>query len=172
MPRAWRPALLAACVVLASGCAQRHRAPGPEPMPPPVPAAPSTPQAAAVAPASAGASRAGSVDAYKRELADLIHQVAAAQVYAGAPPPALRSVVVMSLSVDASGNLAEVKVVRDNGDDEATRAALASARGAAPFPRPAPRLLRRGLVQVMESWLFRDDGKFRLRTLSEAQQQE
>jgi hypothetical protein len=24
----------------------------------------------------------------------------------------------------------------------------------------------------MESWLFRDDGKFRLRTLSEAQQQE
>lgn len=84
----------------------------------------------------------------------------------------LRSIVVMSITVDGSGNLAAARVVRDNGDDELTRAALDSARRAAPYPRPPSRILSRGKVEVLESWLFRDDGKFRLRSLAEAQQRE
>jgi protein TonB len=42
-------------------------------------------------------------------------------------------------------------------------------RAAAPFPAPPTSLLRRGTLEIAETWLFRDDGKFQVRSLAEVQ---
>ena len=100
-----------------------------------------------------------------------IHRLASSQVYEGRPPALLRSVIVASLLVDGSGNLAGVRILRDNGDAETVAAVHESMRRAAPFPRPPRALLRSGRVEFSETWLVRDDAKFQLRTLADAWQQ-
>ena len=162
--------------MLAAGCAPRREAPtttqqaaAQQTTGAQTPTAPSA-QSPATAPVSV-ASVATTVDGYKRDLAARILQESAGQVYEGAPPPLLRSIVVLSMTVDAAGNLANARVVRDNGDDQMTRAALESVRRAAPFRRPPGRLLSRGRVEFLETWLFRDDGRFQLRSLAQAQQE-
>ena len=139
--------------------------------PPAAPAAPMPTAPVAPAPGAVTASAAVNIDGYKREIAELIHQGSADLVYEGAPPHLLRSIVVVTLTIDSAGRLTDARVARDNGDAEMSRAALDSARRAAPYPRPPARVLSRGQVQVLESWLFRKDGKFRLRTLAKAQQE-
>jgi protein TonB len=49
------------------------------------------------------------------------------------------------------------------------KVAIASVRAAAPLPPPPGALLRRGTLEIAETWLFRDDGKFQVRSLAEAQ---
>jgi protein TonB len=163
----------ALAVLFVTSCAQRQpptpvsTPPAPAPAPaPPAPAAPSAPAA------PAAPSAATTIDGYKREVAGRIHSGSAELVYEGAPPPTLRSIVVVSLVIDSAGSLASVRVVRDNGDDVLSRAALESARRAAPYARPPSRLARGGRLEYLETWLFRDDGRFRLRSLSEAQRDE
>jgi protein TonB len=162
----------ALAVFVLAGCGHRQ----PEP-PAPSPQAPEPPaRTAPVAPATPAApaapSAATTIDGYKREVAGRIHSGSAELVYEGAPPPTLRSIVVVSLVIDSAGSLASVRVVRDNGDDVLSRAALESARRAAPYARPPSRLARGGRLEYLETWLFRDDGRFRLRSLSEAQRDE
>lgn len=131
------------------------------------PAAIAAEPAATARPRRSGASRAAE---YKIEVAEHIHAASESSVYEGAPPPTLRSVVVVSLAIDRAGNLIESRVVRDNGDADMVRAALESARRAAPFPVPSSGVAPRGRVSFFETWLFRDDGRFRLRSLAQAQQ--
>ena len=50
--------------------------------------------------------------------------------------------------------------------------ALASLRSSAPFPKPAPHLLRNGRVEMHESWLFNNDGRFQLRSIALVQMNE
>ena len=165
--RALCVAALAAAVAASGGCGSRRSAPSES--------APSAPvQAPAPAPAQApGAppSSATNLDDYKREVALHIHRLAASQVFEGRPPSLLRSVIVASLLVDGSGNLAGVRILRDNGDAETVAAVRESMRRAAPFPRPPRRLLRSGRIEFSETWLVRDDAKFQLRTLADAWQQ-
>jgi periplasmic protein TonB len=47
--------------------------------------------------------------------------------------------------------------------------ALSAVKSAAPFPKPESHLLRKGQVEISESWLFNNDGRFQLRSLAEAQ---
>jgi protein TonB len=164
------------CLLLAlalAGCAAPPPTASPEPAPQEAPGAiePATP---APSPPSAsgrtGRSSAASLAAYKLEVAEHVHAAAADAIFEGAPPPTLRSIVVLSLVIDREGNLAEARVVRDNGDAEMVRLALDSARRAAPFPAPPSRVSGRGRVNFYETWLFRDDGRFRLRSLAQAQQ--
>ena len=177
-------ALTVLVISLAAGCSQRQIEPPADrapvlPVPPtparavpsaaPVAPMPTVPTAAA--PGAVTASAAVNLDGYKLEIAGLIHQGSADLVYEGAPPHLLRSIVVVTLTIDSAGRLTDARVARDNGDADMTRAALDSARRAAPYPRPPARVLSRGQVQVLESWLFRKDGKFRLRTLAKAQQE-
>ena len=152
-----------AAVIVSGGCSSRRGAP-PE----------TAPSASGPAPAPApGApvSSANNLDDYKREVALHIHRLASSQVYEGRPPALLRSVIVASLLVDRSGNLAGVRILRDNGDAETVAVVHESMRRAAPFPRPPRGLLRSGRIEFSETWLVRDDAKFQLRTLADAWQQ-
>jgi protein TonB len=152
-----------------TGCASR-----PDPQPQPVPEQAPVAVPAPVAPPRVRApvaSAARSVDAYKREVAQRIHEVSYDLVFAGAPPNPLRSIVVVNVAIDGRGGLIDARVMRDNGDTELTRVALESVRRAAPYAVPVSALARRGRIEFFETWLFREDGRFQLRTLAEAQQQ-
>ena len=168
-------AVLFAAVLSAVGCSQRRPQAQPEPAPAPsAPAAPAVPAPAtapAPAPAPSANSGARSVEEYKRDFAKHLHQTSAELIFAGAPPNLLRSVIVMSVALDTSGNVVSARVLRDNGDAETVRSAVDSVRRGAPYPRPASRMFNRGRHEFTETWLFRDDGRFQLRTLAEAWQQ-
>ena len=50
--------------------------------------------------------------------------------------------------------------------------ALSTLRRSAPCPKPSPHLLRNGRLEMHESWLFNNDGRFQLRSLALAQMDE
>ena len=113
--------------------------------------------------------RASTVDGYKRDLALRISELNAGKVYPGRPQALLRSVVVLRYTVDARGHLVKSEIMRSNRDRETESTALATLRSAAPFPKPAAHLLRRGELELAETWLFNNDGRFQLRTIAQAQ---
>jgi periplasmic protein TonB len=127
------------------------------------------------APASAAKSSSGpasyavTLSGYKHDVALHICGANQAKVYPGRPQALLRSVVVMKYSVDARGQLIRSEVMRSNHDGETESIALHSLRAAAPLPRPAPHLLHNGQLEVIETWLFNDDGRFQLRTVAQPQ---
>lgn len=159
-----RIALCLTAAVLA-GCASRTDAPVP-PAPAPAPAPPlvQVPIArpAVILPAA-------TVDAYKRDLALHISQRSESKIYAGRPQALLRSVVVLRFALDARGKLVRSEIQRSNRDRETEATALATLRSAAPFPAPARHLLRNGRLEISETWLFNNDGRFQLRTIAEPQ---
>lgn len=118
------------------------------------------------------ASPAATVDAYKYDLAQRINQVNASRVYSGRPQALLRSVIVLRYTVDARGHLVHSEIMRSNRDSETEATALASLRKAAPFPKPATHLLRRGKLELAETWLFNNDGRFQLRSTAQPQMAE
>lgn len=109
------------------------------------------------------------IDNYKRELAERIAQANSIRVYSGRPQALLRSVVVVKYAVDSQGNLTHSEIMRSNRDDMTEAIALTSLRQAAPFPVPASHLLRSGRVEVSETWLFNNDGRFQLRSIAKPQ---
>lgn len=144
--------------------------------PPPVPekpaAPPPTPVALAPAPPQAVAPKLPAprtpLDAYKRDIAQRILSTSALQTFEGRPPEILQAVVVLQFTIERSGTLTGLKTLRSRHPAQ-EKVALASVRAAAPFPAPPAALLRSSRVEVAETWLFRDDGKFQIRSLAEAQ---
>lgn len=108
------------------------------------------------------------LDAYKREVAQRILDTNGAHTFTGPPPHLLRAVVVLQLTIDRTGKVTQVKTLRTR-DGSMAKAASSSVRAAAPLPAPPAALLRRGTLEVAETWLFRDDGKFQVRSLAEGQ---
>lgn len=119
-----------------------------------------------------GTSVADTVGEYKLALAHRIAQVNSTKVYIGRPQALLRSVVVVKYVVDANGSLVRSEIMRSNRDRTTEATALATLRSTAPFPKPASALLRNGRVELMETWLFNNDGRFQLRTIAEPQMDE
>ncbi|WP_211453863.1 hypothetical protein [Collimonas antrihumi] len=117
-------------------------------------------------------STATTLDDYKRGLAQRIVAVNSSEVYVGRPQALLRAVIVVKYFVNADGQLLRADIMRTNRDRNAEATALATLRRAAPFPKPDSRLLRRGEVEVAESWLFNNDGRFQLRSIAERQMDE
>jgi periplasmic protein TonB len=109
------------------------------------------------------------LEEYKRDLAQCIVRANPGKVSEGRPQALLRSVIVVKYVVDSRGNLTHSEIMRSNHDGAAEMAALTALKSAAPFPKPAPHLLRRGRVEIMETWLFNNDGRFQLRTIAEPQ---
>lgn len=117
-------------------------------------------------------STATTLDDYKRGLAQRIVATNSTQVYVGRPQALLRAVIVLKYYVDADGKLLRTDIVRTNKDRKAEISAITALRRAAPFPKPETKLLRRGEVEIAESWLFNDDGRFQLRSIAEQQMDE
>ncbi len=110
------------------------------------------------------------LDQYRAAIAQRIVERSPSYVERQRPQAMLRSLVVVAFTVDRDGKLVHSAVYRTNGDDEAEATALASLRRASPLPAPPAKLLdRHGRVEIMEDWLFNDDGKFQLREFAAPQ---
>ena len=116
-----------------------------------------------------GTSMAQTVDGYKRDVAQRITLVKSIKIYPGRPQALLRSVVVLKFTIDASGQLLRSEIVRSNRDRVTEATALATLRGTAPFPKPAGNLLRNGRLEISETWLFNNDGRFQIRSVAQPQ---
>jgi protein TonB len=152
-----------AAAFLLSACATQSKiAPPPAAAPPPAfGAALSVPQLPAVPqrPLAAAA------EAYKSVVAGEIW-TRNAEVYAEPVPEMLKSIVVLEISIDRAGNPIDISVYRSNGYKQLELRALESVVRAAPFPAPAAGALEGpGCVTFLETFLFRADDRFQLRSL-------
>ena len=105
-------------------------------------------------------------DAYKRIVARRIVQKTSA-VHCEPMPEVMKSIVVLDITIDRDGNLLQASVYRSNGYPELESRALASVARAAPFAAPAPGLLEDATsLTFLETFLFRDDECFQIRSLA------
>jgi len=101
---------------------------------------------------------------YKRGVADRIVQ-ASRDTYDDIPE-VMKSIVVLEITVDGAGRATDVSVYRSNGYRHLEERARASVVAAAPFAPPAPALLEGAAsVSFLETFLFRDDDAFQVRSL-------
>ena len=166
-----------AAALAAVSCATRQEASGiatpqaeavsPAPAETPAPIAEAAPEVAPVPPPKPEAPVL-TLDDYKRAVARRIAESSGGHWFEGPPPPMLKSVVVLGIAIDEQGRLARVHLVRGNGHRALEALAMQSLREAQPLPRPG-HLARRGLAEFSETWLFREDGRFQLRSTAEAQ---
>ncbi|HEX8957263.1 MAG TPA: TonB family protein [Burkholderiaceae bacterium] len=110
-----------------------------------------------------------SLERYKRVLAQRIVDQNPEKIYPGNPQALLRSVIVMKYVLDSNGNVTSVDTIRSNGDSATLATAHAAVRHAAPYPAPPHQLLSHGKVEVIETMLFNNDGRFQPRTIALAQ---
>jgi len=110
------------------------------------------------------------VDGYKRDAARRIYYKNPSSLYDGAPPPVLKSIVVLSIRIDATGKPTRVALVRSNGFRDLEQRAIKSVEEAGLLPIPQAALLKTGSMEYYETWLFRDDERFQIRSLAEVQQ--
>lgn len=91
-------------------------------------------------------------------------------MFEGRPPAPLRAVVVIELTVAADGRVRRADLLRVPGHSrDLGQVALRAAGAASPLPLPPKALVAGGPTRLTETWLFRDDGKFQLRTLAQPQ---
>jgi len=97
---------------------------------------------------------------YKRTVAlDVLqHQPGA---YCQPGEEMLKSVVILEIAIDGEGRLLGASVVRSNGHPELAQRALDTVVAAAPFTPP---VAGQG-VRFLETFLFRDDECFQIRSL-------
>lgn len=106
------------------------------------------------------------LDAYKADVARHVMQRNPEIVFEGELPPMLPAVVVLNITVDRAGQLADVQVQRSR-DQGASEVALASLRRSGPLPPPdglGPE--HAGLMTFSETFLFGERYRFQLRTLA------
>ena len=151
--------LRAACIAsaaLISACGTNRPSP-------PAAQGPSAPTSA-VAPAPQ-AQHPLTLEAYKKTVAERIAR-ASPDIFAEPLPEMFKSIVVLDITIDREGRLSKVSVRRSNGYKALENRALESVKRAAPFVAPAFTVRGRdGSVNFLETFLFRDDGRFRIRSL-------
>jgi len=124
-------------------------------------------QAPAAAAPSASAIPPLTLNAYKKEFAAQIAR--SSPEFSEPVPEVLKSIVVLEVVIDRSGGLQRVAVRRSNGYKALENSAMESVRRAAPFPAPAFTIRRGdGSVSFLETFLFRDDGRFRILSLQQS----
>jgi TonB family protein len=117
---------------------------------------------AACAPRRAAPPPPASVDVYKRIVAlDIVQSTPGAYCQPG--EEMLKSVVILELVIGSDGALLGASVVRANGYPELAQRALDTVKAAAPFAPPEAGLD----VRFLETFLFREDGCFLVRSLVE-----
>jgi periplasmic protein TonB len=159
--------LACATLMLAVGCGTPPPAPAPAPAPV---VRPPAPVAAAPAPAprpAAPVSRFSNEADWRRAVAEQIHAAHRDRVFAGRPPHPLKAVVVVDITLRGDGQVVQTEIMRAPSHarhlgDEAAK----MARAAGPYPVPPASVAARGSIRLTETWLFRDDDRFQVRTLA------
>ena len=155
-------------MLLLASCSTPNRSVSPEAHAPLQEAPAYAPQAALAPalPARAPASRAASVDGYKKLFAERIYQ-SNPDVFHDPLPKILKSIVILDVTIDRDGRVSNVFVTRSNGFKNLEKIALNNVRRAAPYASPAGLRNRSdGSLNFMETFLFRDDGRFQVRSLA------
>jgi len=107
------------------------------------------------------------LEGYKKSVAQRIAQ-SSPDTFAEPLPEMFKSIVVLDITIDRDGKLAKVAVRRSNGFKALENRAMDSVKRAAPFVAPAFTVRGRdGSVNFLETFLFRNDGRFRIRSLVE-----
>lgn len=110
-------------------------------------------------------SQARNVDDYKKHVAGHIIAVSKHEL-AASLPPILKSVVVLDITVDAEGNVTRLALWRSNGWEDVEKIALDSVRRAGKLPAPSAEVLKgQDSVRFLETWLFRHDGRYHVRSV-------
>ena len=132
---------------------------------------PAQPQAAApratlpAPPAPAPHPPPSTLEGYKKALAERVAH-SSTDIFDDPMPEVLKSIVVLDITIDRDGKLARVVVRRSNGYKVLEERAMDSVRRASPFGVPAFAVRGRdGSVNFLETFLFRDDGRFRILSL-------
>lgn len=165
---------LVAAAALSSAACTAPPAPAPAPQPSPPPPAPVTatkPDVIAAEPPAPGpvarlAPLNPALESWKQRAAEHIYEINRKSLFEGRPEHLLRAVVVVELTVDREGKVTNSKITRSPGIGALDIAALRSLRAASPLPAPPTSILVRGAVVYHETWLFRKDGRFQLRSLA------
>jgi TonB family protein len=117
------------------------------------------------APVAFAVSTGTTVDAYKRHVAERITEHGKDQL-ADSLPVILKGVIVLDVTIDHQGNVTAAKVWRSNGYKDLEQTALASVRKVGRFPAPSEAVLGGAQsVRFLETWLFRHDGRFQVRSM-------
>jgi protein TonB len=120
---------------------------------------PSPSDSAASKPAPAG------LDDYKTQVAQHVLQHNPDRSYTGKLPPMLPAIVVLEITVDRDGQLADVEVQRSR-DDDASKIALDSMRRSTPLPPPQQLAAAGGKLKFSETFLFADSNRYQIRSLA------
>jgi protein TonB len=111
------------------------------------------------------------LDDYKTQVARHVAEHNPDRVYAGTLPAMLPAIVVLEITVDRDGQLADVAVQRSRNPD-ASQIALASVRRSSPFPAPQQLARDTGTLTFSETFLFADSERYQLRSLAAPQASE
>ena len=105
------------------------------------------------------------MESYKKAVAERV-ALASPDIFREDLPEMFKSIVVLDITIDREGRLARVAVQRSNGFKALESRAMESVKRAGPFGAPAFTVRRSdGLVNFLETFLFRDDGRFRILSL-------
>ena len=92
-------------------------------------------------------------------------------MFAPTPPPPYYAVIFSSTRTEGDdGYEAMAERILSLAARQPGYLGAESVRNAAPLPPLSPALARRGRAGVVETWLFRGDGRFQLRSLSTSPQ--
>lgn len=106
-----------------------------------------------------------SLDDYKRALAGRIVASSPRLSFHDSLPGTMKSIVVLHIRVDSRGRPTRVAVFRSNGYRGLEQRAVASVVGASPVPPPDALLDDTSSLSFLETFLFRDDDCFQVRSL-------
>jgi periplasmic protein TonB len=116
------------------------------------------------------ASRDPALEQWKRQAAERIHAANAKQLFEGRPHHLLQGVIVVDVTVDKNGQVTRSRIVRSPGISKLNNMVQASLKTASPLPAPPPALVKTGAMTYSETWLFTNDSKWRVRTLTVPQE--
>lgn len=103
---------------------------------------------------------------YRKDGARHLYAAYNKQVHKGKMPPLLYGVAIIETEIGASGEVNDVRVVRQPAAAEVGPWAVAMIKKASPFPAPPAGM---SSVKYTEIWLVDKNGRFQLDTLTEGQ---